>query len=177
MVRLRKVGSNGSSAAFEAGVAAVEPFWLNLISDKGAIPVIATVALGWDHKYRCVDSTELATACAIGWKADVLVFLAGGEIPKDGDGSMMRWIEAEKIDILGLNPDISAGMRRKLKACGEALKHGVQRTRILPLSAISNIASLFFSKIEAGTEVTLACTPVSQGRTMLEFAERERPSK
>jgi len=172
IVRLRKRGKNGGSVAFEVEVAAVEPFWLNILSDKGAIPVIANIGLGWDHKYHCVNSTELGTACAIGWRADVLVFLASGEIPKGDDGSAMRWIEAGKIDALGLHVPMSAGMMSKLIACGEALKHGVQRTRILPVSAISNIASFFFSKIEAGTEVILTCTTVEESNSVLELIDR-----
>jgi len=47
-------------------------------------------------------------------------------------------------------------MLPKLEACGQALKRGVGRVRILPASQADTLAQFYLTKLYGGTEVTVA---------------------
>ena len=48
---------------------------------------------------------------------------------------------------------IAGGMLPKLEACGNALKRGVGRVRILPAAQAEILPQFYFAKLECGTEV------------------------
>jgi acetylglutamate kinase len=48
---------------------------------------------------------------------------------------------------------IAGGMLPKLEACGQALKRGVGRVRILPAAQAEVLGQFYFAKVECGTEV------------------------
>ena len=70
-------------------------------------------------------------------------------ITSGAHGGILRW--------LGL-PAAMLGneMRHRLESCAMALRRGVRRVRILPLSNVDCLSSFYFSSIEYGTEVTAA---------------------
>jgi acetylglutamate kinase len=156
MVRLRRTHSSSLQQSFTAEVASVDSMWLDAISLHGGVPVLANIALGPDGQHHCLDSDQLAGACAAGWNADALIFLTEADGLKNADGSVVRWLEAGKIDEIARDATVGSGMSSKLHACHEALKHGVRRARILPFSQINSLSTFYFSKIEFGTEVIQA---------------------
>ncbi len=72
--RARKKKTN-PDLGFVGEIAAADPRWLEAIWTMGAVPVISSIALGFDGEYYNINADEMAAACAISTKADTLVFL------------------------------------------------------------------------------------------------------
>jgi len=141
---------------FVGEIVSSDPRWLDAIWKMGCVPVISSMALGFDGEYYNVNADEMASACAVACKADALVFLTDVPGVKGADGQVMRWLSVDQIAALIKDEVISGGMLPKLNACREALLHGVKRVRILPADSASSLPDLCTSKISHGTEVLVA---------------------
>src|ERR1700741_2227016 len=82
---------------FVGEIASTDPKWLDAIWTMGAIPVISSIALGFDGEYYNINADEIASACAIATKADALVFLTDVPGVKGSDGQVMRWLSLKQI--------------------------------------------------------------------------------
>jgi acetylglutamate kinase len=133
-----------------------DPRWLDAIWKMGSVPVISSMALGFDGEYYNINADEMASACAAACKADALVFLTDVPGVRGADGEVMRWLSVDQIASLTENAVISGGMLPKLNACREALRHGVKRVRILPADSAAVLPDLCSSRIAHGTEVLVA---------------------
>jgi len=141
---------------FVGEIAATDPRWLEAIWKMGAVPVISSIALGFDGEYYNINADEMAAACAIATKADALVFLTDVPGVKGADGNVMRWLALPQIPELERAMVVSGGMLPKLNACREALTHGVKRVRILPAEAAASLPDLVSTRVNDGTEVMVA---------------------
>ena len=141
---------------FVGEIVSSDPRWLEAIWKMGSVPVISSMALGFDGEYYNVNADEMASACAAACHADALVFLTDVPGVKGADGQVMRWLSVDQIAGLTKAEVISGGMLPKLNACREALLHGVKRVRILPADAASALPDLCNSRIPYGTEVLVA---------------------
>ena len=141
---------------FVGEIAATDPRWLDAIWAMSAVPVISSIALGMDGEYYNINADEMAAAAAIATHADALVFLTDVPGVKGADGSVLRWLSLPAVDQLQRDAVITGGMLPKLKACKEALQHGVKRVRILPATAASLLPDLCSSRVDEGTEVMVA---------------------
>ena len=141
---------------FVGEIAAMDPKWLEAIWAMGAVPVISSIALGFDGEYYNINADEMAAACAIATKADALVFLTDVPGVKGADGTVMRWLTLAQIPAMEKAQIVSGGMLPKLNACREALTHGVKRVRILPAEAASLLPDLVSTRVNDGTEVMVA---------------------
>jgi acetylglutamate kinase len=141
---------------FVGEIAATDPLWLEAIWKMDAVPVISSIALGFDGEYYNINADEMAAACAIATHADALVFLTDVPGVKDANGNVMRWLSLANIPQLEAQKVISGGMLPKLNACTDALQHGVKRVRILPASSAEVLPDLISSRIDEGTEVMVA---------------------
>jgi acetylglutamate kinase len=141
---------------FVGEIAATDPRWLEAIWKMGAVPVISSIALGFDGEYYNINADEMAAACAIATKADALVFLTDVPGVKGADGNVMRWLTLAQIPEMERSTVITGGMLPKLHACREALIHGVKRVRILPAEGAAALPDLCSSRINEGTEVMVA---------------------
>jgi len=141
---------------FVGEIAATDPLWLEAIWKMEAVPVISSIALGFDGEYYNINADEMAAACAIATKADALVFLTDVPGVKGADGEVMRWLSLKQIPELERQMVVSGGMLPKLNACREALTHGVKRVRILPAEAVHLLPDLCSTKVNDGTEVMVA---------------------
>jgi acetylglutamate kinase len=141
---------------FVGEIAAADPRWLEAIWKMDAVPVISSIALGFDGEYYNINADEMASACAISTKADTLVFLTDVPGVKGGDGQVMRWLSLKQIPELEKQAVISGGMLPKLNACREALTHGVKRVRILPADVARLLPDLCTTRVNEGTEVMVA---------------------
>jgi acetylglutamate kinase len=153
--RARKKKTN-PDLGFVGEIAAADPRWLEAIWTMGAVPVISSIALGFDGEYYNINADEMASACAICTKADALVFLTDVPGVKGADGQVMRWLSLTQIPALEKQAVITGGMLPKLNACREALKHGVKRVRILPAEAAQLLPDLCSTRVNDGTEVMVA---------------------
>ncbi len=141
---------------FVGEIAAADPKWLEAIWKMDAVPVISSIALGFDGEYYNINADEMAAACAIATKADALVFLTDVPGVKGADGQVMRWLSLKQIPELEKQAVISGGMLPKLNACRDALTHGVKRVRILPAEAAHLLPDLISTRVNDGTEVMVA---------------------
>jgi len=141
---------------FVGEIAATDPLWLEAIWKMDAVPVISSIALGFDGEYYNINADEMASACAICTKADALVFLTDVPGVKGADGQVMRWLSLKQVPELERQSVVSGGMLPKLNACKEALMNGVKRVRILPAEAAQLLPDLISTKVEDGTEVMVA---------------------
>jgi acetylglutamate kinase len=153
--RARKKKTN-PDLGFVGEIASTDPKWLDAIWTMGAIPVISSIALGFDGEYYNINADEMASACAIATKADALVFLTDVPGVKGADGQVMRWLSLKEVPALETAAVISGGMLPKLNACKEALLGGVKRVRILPADSANVLPDFSSARINGGTEVIAA---------------------
>ena len=133
-----------------------DPRWIEAIWQLGGVPVISSMALGFDGEYYNINADEMAAACAIACHADALVFLTDVPGVKGATGEVLRWLSIDQIAEMAKNAVISGGMLPKLSACREALLNGVKRVRILPAEAASFLPDLCSSRVAQVTEVMVA---------------------
>ena len=153
--RARKKKTN-PDLGFVGEIASADPRWLDAIWAMGAVPVISSIALGFDGEYYNINADEMAAACAICTHADTLVFLTDVPGVKGVDGKVMRWLTLSEIPALEKQQIVSGGMLPKLNACKSALTHGVKRVRILPAEAASLLPDLCSTRVMDGPEVMVA---------------------
>jgi len=141
---------------FVGEIASSDPRWIEAIWQLNGVPVISSMALGFDGEYYNVNADEMAAACASACRADALVFLTDVPGVKGFDGEVLRWLSIDQIAEMAKSAIITGGMLPKLSACREALLNGVKRVRILPAEAAAYLPDLCSSRVAQGTEVMVA---------------------
>lgn len=141
---------------FVGEIASSDPRWLEAIWQLNGVPVLSSMALGFDGEYYNVNADEMAAACAVACRADALVFLTDVPGVKGATGEVLRWLSIDQIAGMAASSIISGGMLPKLGACREALLSGVKRVRILPAEAAGSLPDLCSSRVAHGTEVMVA---------------------
>jgi acetylglutamate kinase len=141
---------------FVGEIASSDPRWLEAIWQLNGVPVLSSMALGFDGEYYNINADEMAAACAVACRADALVFLTDVPGVKDANGDVLRWLSIDQIAEMAKSAVISGGMLPKLGACREALLNGVKRVRILPAEAAGVLPDLCSSRVAHGTEVMVA---------------------
>ncbi|HEV2990565.1 MAG TPA: acetylglutamate kinase [Candidatus Angelobacter sp.] len=154
--RARKKTPNGHDLGYVGEISSVEPKWIEAIWQQDCLPVISSVALGNDGQYYNVNADQMAAACAVACHANALIFLTDVSGVKDADGLVIRWLNLDRASELTQQSVIFGGMLPKLEACKQALLQGVNRVRILPAAEVEVLPQFYFSKIESGTEVSVA---------------------
>jgi acetylglutamate kinase len=152
--RARKKFVHGRDLGFVGEICFAEPCWIEALWRQGAIPVMASLALGADGEYYNVNGDEMAAACAAACHANTLIFLTDVPGVRDASGSVMPWLSTKQAAELEASSIISGGMLPKLHACGLALKQGVGRVRILPATEVEMLPQFYLTKLSCGTEVT-----------------------
>ena len=141
---------------FVGEIVASDPRYLDAIWAIGGVPVISSLALGFDGEYYNVNADEMAAACASTCRADALVFLTDVPGVRGADGTVMRWLSTVEIAALTRDAVITGGMLPKLNACRDALTQGVKRVRILPAESAALLPDLCSTRVTDGTEVMVA---------------------
>ena len=106
---------------FVGEIAASDPRWLDAIWQLNGVPVLSSMALGFDGEYYNINADEMAAACAIACNADALVFLTDVPGVRGANGEVLRWLSIDQIAEMAKSAVISGGMLPKLGACREAL--------------------------------------------------------
>jgi acetylglutamate kinase len=146
----------GHDLGYVGEIISSDPRWLDAIWSLSAVPVLSSMALGFDGEYYNVNADEMAASCAIACHADALVFLTDVPGVKGANGEVLRWLSIDQIAEMAKSEVITGGMLPKLSACREALLNGVKRVRILPAGAASSLPDLCSSRVTHGTEVMVA---------------------
>jgi len=155
LFRARKKRS-APDLGFVGEIASADPRWLEAVWQLNGVPVLSSMALGFDGEYYNINADEMASACAVACRADALVFLTDVPGVKDANGDVLRWLSIDQIAEMTKSAVISGGMLPKLGACREALLNGVKRVRILPAEAATVLPDLCSSRVAHGTEVMVA---------------------
>jgi acetylglutamate kinase len=134
-------------------ICAVDPEWINRFWNANVVPVVSSLALGFDGEYYNVNADQMASALAVACDADALVYLTDVAGVKDAAGSVIRWLDVEAIAAMVREATVTGGMLPKLEACITALKKGVTRVRILPAAQADVLPGFFTHPIACGTEV------------------------
>ena len=150
------LGIGAPDLGFVGEIVASDPRWLDAIWNLNGVPVLSSMALGFDGEYYNINADEMAAACAIACRADALVFLTDVPGVKGANGEVLRWLSIDQIAEMAKSAVISGGMLPKLSACREALLNGVKRVRILPAEAAGSLPDLCSSRVAHGTEVMVA---------------------
>ncbi|MFZ0793029.1 MAG: acetylglutamate kinase [Candidatus Korobacteraceae bacterium] len=138
---------------FVGEVCTVDPQWIERFWSAGVVPILASLALGFDGEYYNVNADQMASAFAVACDADALVYLTDVAGVRDADGTVMRWLDVDAISAMVQEATVSGGMLPKLEACTTALKRGVSRVRILPATRAEVLPGFFTHPIDCGTEV------------------------
>ena len=152
-VRARRKPVNGCDLGYVGEIDGMDSHWIEVLWARQAIPVMSSIALGWDGEYYNVNADQMAAACAVACRAQVLLFLTDVPGVKDASGSVIPSLRTDEIELLTNSAVIAGGMLPKIRACGDALKGGVEKVRILPATETEILPQCLFSDFECGTEV------------------------
>ena len=147
--RARK--KKGVDLGFVGEIASVNPGPMGVVWKAGAVPVIASLALGEDGEYYNVNADEMASACAAALGADRLVFLTDVNGVWDAEKNVIGLLDSAAVSKLRADGVISGGMLPKLNACERALAGGVHSVHILPGADAEALRQLESGKIQMGT--------------------------
>ena len=73
-----------------------DPEWIERLWAAGIVPVISSLALGFDGEYYNVNADQMASACAIACGAHALIYLTDVAGVKDADGAVIRWLDVKR---------------------------------------------------------------------------------
>jgi acetylglutamate kinase len=149
---LRKQHSGNGATGTRVEAARLHSRWLDIICGNKGVPVISNLCCWVDREDHLIDPDQMAAVCAVDWKADALIYITEENGVASLEGGILRWFDISSADG-SQAATLSNEMRARLEACAIALKHGVQRVRILPLSNVDCLSSFYFSSIQYGTEV------------------------
>ncbi len=151
--RARKHVNGGSDLGFVGEISSVDPQWLHAIWMAGAVPVIASLALGPDGEYYNINADQMAAACAVACRAERLAFLTDVNGVRDAYGCVIHVLPARNIAVLREAGIVTGGMLPKLEACERALAGGIASVHILPGAELEALRQLAGGAIQVGTEL------------------------
>ncbi len=151
LARLRKQYSGNGKTGFRVEVAHLDPRWLEIICSNKGVPVLSNFS-SWIGEDHLIDPDQMAAVCAASWNADALIYMTEENGVPGAHGGILKWLDIGSNSELPVE-GLSDQMRGRLEACAMALRHGVRRVKILPLSNVDCLPLFYFSPIEYGTEV------------------------
>lgn len=162
---LRAAGVSGSDGALFTGVPLnestrtgtidrVDCSILELLVDKGFLPIVASTSMTADGIALNVNADEAAFAIAAALPADLLVFLSDTPGILAGDGSLIPRLDEELAAERIADNTITGGMIPKVRASIDALRAGIGGIVVGKYSASGDLRSLIHGDI--GTRVVLS---------------------
>ncbi|HLJ26270.1 MAG TPA: hypothetical protein VKY85_06135 [Candidatus Angelobacter sp.] len=151
LAQLRKQYLGNGKTGFRVEATRLDPHWLEIICSNKGVPVLSNFS-SWAGEDHLIDPDQMAAVCAASWNADALIYMTEEKGVPDAHGGILRWLDIKskaELQVEGLSDE----MRGLLEACAMALRQGVRRVRILPLSNVDCLPLFYFSPIEHGTEV------------------------
>jgi acetylglutamate kinase len=136
-------------------VVRANPELLDLLVGHGFLPVVACVAGARDGRMYNVNADQMASACAVGWNAQRLIFLTDIEGVLDVSKQVQPALTAEDCERLIRESVATGGMQAKLNAAVAALGQGVEQVEIAP-GAAPDVLSRLFAGETMGTRIVRA---------------------
>ena len=134
LVARPRVDPGGRDLGYVGDVAAVDPTALRALTDKGLVPVVATVAAGPGGQPYNVNADAAAGALAAALGAEKLVYLTDVEglyADLDDPGSLLQQLTVAEVEAILAEGRVAAGMVPKLTGIVTAVRGGVRRAHIL----------------------------------------------
>lgn len=135
----------------------VDTTLLSHLSHAGYIPVLTSIAVGYDGESYNINADYVASEVAQALKAEKLIMLTDVEgileNPKCPD-SIIRSLSMTKARELIAAGQIDGGMIPKVEACIRAIEGGVARTHIIDGRLLHSILLEIFTDEGIGTMVT-----------------------
>lgn len=103
---------------------------LDLLVDAGYLPVIACVAGDATGEVYNVNADQMAVSCAVGFQADLLVFLTDVPGVKGSDGQVLSHLTPAACRTLILDCIAVGGMQAKLESSLDALQARIAKVAI-----------------------------------------------
>jgi acetylglutamate kinase len=105
---------------------------LNVLVGAGYLPVVACIAADAQGNIYNVNADQMAVSCAIGWRADKLLFLTDVPGVKNASGAVMPHLTPAHVAQLIQSGVAHGGMQAKLESAVWALEGGLSEVVIAP---------------------------------------------
>ena len=141
---------------FVGDIDRVETSLVATLSSEGYIPVLASIAVGYDGESYNINADYVASEVAQALKAEKLIVLTDVEgileDPKRED-SIISSLTVEKARQMVASGQIDGGMIPKVEACIRAVEGGVTRTHIIDGKLLHSMLLEIFTDEGIGTMV------------------------
>lgn len=127
---------------------------LDLLTVAGYLPVMACVAGDRQGRIYNVNADQMAVACAVGFSAEVLIFLTDVDGVLGRDKSLIPHLTSDGAEQLIRDGHATGGMQAKLNSAVEALRRGLKQVIIAPGSVPDGV-KMVLNGARLGTRVTL----------------------
>ncbi len=121
--RDKRLGAVGDVAAVDLGL-------INLLAERGYLPVVAPVGLGEGGVLLNINGDTAAAELAAAMRAEKLIFFTDVEGILDRDGRVLSQLTVREAEDLIVSGAVTGGMIPKVRACVKALTT-VGRTHII----------------------------------------------
>jgi len=138
---------------FVGEIEAVNSDVIDMLLDRGYIPVISPVGMGVDGVSYNINADVAAAEIAVATGASRLIFLTDVAGILDGEGKLISSLRAADLEA-GLGGAIRGGMHVKAQAVLSALAGGVQAVHVVDGRAPHSIVAELFTDRGVGTLVT-----------------------
>jgi acetylglutamate kinase len=141
---------------FVGEIDAVNPEVLEILLDKGFIPVVSPVGSGADGESYNINADVAAAEIAVAARAFKLIFLTDVAGVLDADGRLVSEIRAADLEVrlASANSGIRGGMMVKSQGVLRALRGGVEAVHIVDGRTPHSIVAELFTDKGVGTLVT-----------------------
>jgi acetylglutamate kinase len=157
LLRARKKASrpNKPDLGFVGEIEAVNADVLEMMLDKGYLPVISPVGLGSDGATYNINADLVAAEVAVASKAKKLIFLTDVAGILDKHGKLISEIRAVDLAaILEAGREVTGGMQVKANSVLRALEGGVEAVHIVDGRELHSVVVELFTDKGVGTLVT-----------------------
>ncbi|MBC8167295.1 MAG: acetylglutamate kinase [Bryobacteraceae bacterium] len=128
------------------------PAVLEVLIAGGFLPVVACVAGDRNGGVFNVNADQMAVACAIGFKAEYLIFLTDVEGVRNAEGTVIPLMRPDECVHLINSGVATGGMQAKLNAAIEAVEGGAGQVVIAP-GSLDRVAARIVAGEEIGTRL------------------------
>ncbi len=152
LISARKQSSKGTDLGYVGEVNEVDPSVLSTLSEKGYIPVIASVSNNAEGHSMNLNADHVAAELAAALKALKLIFLTDVQ-GVFADGQLQSVLSLDSARELLTHKDIKSGMIPKLTCSIEALVCGVQQVHIINGGLEHAVLLELFTDVGIGTMI------------------------
>lgn len=133
-------------------VAKVDLRLVNLLQDRGYLPVVAPVGLASDGSLLNINGDTAAGELASALRAEKLIFFTDVEGIRDKDGKLLSQLTVAEAEGLIASGAVTGGMIPKVRACVKALTT-VSRTHIIDGRVPHALVRELFTDTGVGTMI------------------------